>query len=46
MLTNRADPRYLVGTGLLIQVVAFWHMSTLNSHMSFMDAALARRIRP
>ena len=42
VLTNRFNPGYLIGAGLLIQAAALWHMSTLNTHITFMDAAMAR----
>jgi DHA2 family multidrug resistance protein len=42
VLTNRINPRYLIGFGLLVQAAALWHMSTLNTQMTFSDAAWAR----
>jgi MFS transporter, DHA2 family, multidrug resistance protein len=45
VLSGKVDPRYLIGTAIFIQGVAIWNMSTLNTLMSFNDAALARMIQ-
>jgi DHA2 family multidrug resistance protein len=44
-LTGKIDVRYLIGMAIFIQGVAVWHMSTLNTQMSFDDAAIARMIQ-
>jgi DHA2 family multidrug resistance protein len=44
-LTGKVDPRWLVGFALTMQGVALWNLSTLNSQMSFNDAAVARMIQ-
>ena len=44
-LTGKVDPRYLIGIALLVQGVALWNMSTLNTNMTFEDAAVARMIQ-
>jgi DHA2 family multidrug resistance protein len=44
-LTGKVDPRYLIGFALAIQAFALWNMSTLNSQISFDDAAMARLIQ-
>jgi len=44
-LTNRVDPRWLVGFALGVQGIAMWNLSTLNTQMSFNDAAIARMIQ-
>jgi DHA2 family multidrug resistance protein len=44
-LSTRVDPRLLIGFALAMQGVALWNMSTLNSQMSFEDAAVARMIQ-
>jgi DHA2 family multidrug resistance protein len=44
-LTGKVDPRYLIGFALTIQAVALWNMSTLNTQMSFENAAYARMIQ-
>jgi DHA2 family multidrug resistance protein len=41
-LAGRADPRLLLGLGLLIQVFAVWNMSNLDAQISFWDASQAR----
>jgi DHA2 family multidrug resistance protein len=41
-LAGRADPRLLLGLGLLIQVFAVWNMSHLDAQISFDDASRAR----
>ena len=44
-LTGRVDSRYLVGTALVVQAVAMWNLSTLDTSMSFDNAAVARLIQ-
>jgi len=44
-LTGKVDPRYLIGIALAIQGIALWNMSTLNTQMSFDDAAFARMVQ-
>jgi DHA2 family multidrug resistance protein len=44
-LSSRVDARYLIGGALAIQAVAMWNMSTLNTQMSFENAAVARMIQ-
>ncbi len=44
-LSSRVDPRYLIAFALIIQGVAMWNMSQLNTQMSFDDAAIARLIQ-
>jgi DHA2 family multidrug resistance protein len=44
-LSTRVDPRLLIGFALTMQGIALWNMSTLNSLMSFHDAAVARMIQ-
>ena len=38
-------PRYLIGFALAMQGMALWNMSTLDTQMSFHDAAVARMIQ-
>jgi DHA2 family multidrug resistance protein len=45
VLTGRVDPRYLIGLALFIQGVALWNMSTLDTQMSFGNAAMARLVQ-
>jgi DHA2 family multidrug resistance protein len=45
VLSSRVDPRFLIGFALVVQVVALWNMSQLNTQMSFDDAAIARMIQ-
>ena len=45
LLSGRVDPRYLIGGALFIQGVALWNMSTLNTEMTFTNAAVARMIQ-
>ena len=45
ILTGKVDARYLIAFSLILQGVALWNMSTLNSLMSFQDAAVARMIQ-
>jgi DHA2 family multidrug resistance protein len=42
LLSNRVQPRYLIGVALIIEVFALWNMTQLNTQMSFADAAMAR----
>jgi DHA2 family multidrug resistance protein len=44
-LTGKVDPRYLIAMALTIQGVALWNMSTLNTQMSFDNAAYARMVQ-
>ncbi|MBV9990330.1 MAG: DHA2 family efflux MFS transporter permease subunit [Alphaproteobacteria bacterium] len=44
-LTGRVDPRWLIGMALAIQGIALWNMSTLNTQISFENAALARMVQ-
>ncbi|HEY5346894.1 MAG TPA: DHA2 family efflux MFS transporter permease subunit [Rhizomicrobium sp.] len=44
-LTGRIDARYLIGAALAVQGIALWNMSTLNTQMSFDNAAVARMIQ-
>jgi DHA2 family multidrug resistance protein len=41
-LSNRVDPRILLGTGLVIQILAVWNMSHLSTDMDFGAASRAR----
>ncbi|HEY1561726.1 MAG TPA: DHA2 family efflux MFS transporter permease subunit [Caulobacteraceae bacterium] len=41
-LSGRADPRWLIGGAFIVQGLALWNMSRLNTDMSFADAAYAR----
>jgi DHA2 family multidrug resistance protein len=45
LLTGRVDARILIGVALVIQGVALWNMSTLDTMMSFQNAAVARMIQ-
>lgn len=45
ILTSKVDARYLIGLALVIQGVALWNMSTLDTQISFGDAAMARLIQ-
>ena len=42
ILTGRVDARILVGAAFVIQGLALWNMSTLNTEITFTDAAMAR----
>jgi DHA2 family multidrug resistance protein len=44
-LTGKIDARYLIGFALVIQGVALWNMSTLDTQMSFDNAAMARMVQ-
>lgn len=45
LLTGRVDPRILIGTAFVIQVVAMWNLSHFTTQISFSDAAVARLIQ-
>jgi MFS transporter, DHA2 family, multidrug resistance protein len=45
ILTGKLDARYLIAGALALQGIALWNMSTLNSLISFQDAAVARMIQ-
>jgi DHA2 family multidrug resistance protein len=42
ILTGRIDARIMVGAAFVIQGLALWNMTTLNTEISFTDAAMAR----
>ena len=42
LLSNRIQPRYLIGFALMVEVFALWNMTQLDTQMSFADAAMAR----
>jgi DHA2 family multidrug resistance protein len=42
LLSNRIQPRYLIGFALLVEAFALWNLTRLNTQMSFSDAAFAR----
>ena len=44
-LSSRVDARILIGFALTVQGIALWNMSTLNTAISFHDAAVARMIQ-
>lgn len=44
-LTGKVDPRILIGMALTIQAIALWNMSTLDTQISFQNAAYARMIQ-
>ena len=44
-LTGAVDVRFLIGTALLIQAVALWHLGNFTADVSFMHAAFARMIQ-
>jgi DHA2 family multidrug resistance protein len=44
-LSTRVDPRLLIGFALVMQAIALWNMSGLDTDMSFRDAAIARMIQ-
>jgi DHA2 family multidrug resistance protein len=44
-LSSRVDPRLLIGFSLTMQGIALWNFSTLNSQISFDNAAVARMIQ-
>ncbi len=44
-LSSRVDARYLIAFALVTQGIALWNMGTLDTQMSFDDAAVARLIQ-
>jgi DHA2 family multidrug resistance protein len=42
ILSNKVDPRLLIGVSFVIQGLAMWNMSRLDSQLSFASAAWAR----
>jgi MFS transporter, DHA2 family, multidrug resistance protein len=42
ILSNRIQPRWLIVFGLVLEVVALYHMTHLNTQISFEQASLAR----
>jgi DHA2 family multidrug resistance protein len=44
-LTGKVDPRILIGMALAVQGIALWNMSTLDTAMSFGNAAMARLVQ-
>ena len=42
LLTGKMDPRFLVGGAFLVQGLAMWNMSHLDTQLSFASAAFAR----
>jgi DHA2 family multidrug resistance protein len=42
VLSNKVDPRLLIGFSFLVQGLALWNMSHLDTQLSFGSAALAR----
>jgi DHA2 family multidrug resistance protein len=45
ILSNKMDPRPLIGGAFVIQIFALWHMSHLSTDLAFKDAAIARMIQ-
>ena len=45
VLSSRVDSRLLIGFSFAIQGVAMWHMSHLDTQMSFASAAFARMLQ-
>ncbi|MBV8394293.1 MAG: DHA2 family efflux MFS transporter permease subunit [Alphaproteobacteria bacterium] len=45
ILSGKVDARWLIGFALAIQGVALWNMSTLDTQMSFSNAAYARLVQ-
>jgi DHA2 family multidrug resistance protein len=45
LLSGKVDARYLIAMALVIQGVALWNMSTLDTLMTFQNAAVARMIQ-
>jgi len=41
-LSGKVDPRLLIGGAFVVQGLALWNMSHLNTDLAFSDAALAR----
>lgn len=44
-LTTKIDPRYLITFALVIQGIALWNMSTLDTQIAFRDASMIRAIQ-
>jgi DHA2 family multidrug resistance protein len=44
-LSNRVDPRILIGFALAVQGIAMWNLSGLDTNLSFYNAAVARMIQ-
>ena len=42
VLSGRVQPRWLIAFGLLLEALALWHMTHLDTSMSFAQASLAR----
>jgi DHA2 family multidrug resistance protein len=42
LLSNRVQPRYLIGFALLVESFALWNLTQLNTQMAFSDAAIGR----
>ena len=42
LLSDKIQPRFLIGGALLFEAFALWHMAHLSTDMSFRDAAWAR----
>ncbi|HZZ41495.1 MAG TPA: DHA2 family efflux MFS transporter permease subunit [Tepidisphaeraceae bacterium] len=41
-MVNKVQPRYLIGTGMLIEFFAMWHMSHLSMEAAYSDLMWAR----
>ena len=44
-LTAKVDPRYLITFALVIQGIALWNMSTLDTQIGFRDASMIRLVQ-
>jgi MFS transporter, DHA2 family, multidrug resistance protein len=42
LLSDKIQPRFLIAGGLVVEALALWHMTSLNTEMSFEQAAMAR----
>lgn len=42
ILSDKVQPRFLIAAALAMEAIALWHMTHLNTNMSFADAAWAR----
>lgn len=42
ILSDKVQPRFLIGGALIVETLALWHMTHLSTDMSFSDAAWAR----
>ena len=42
VLSDKVQPRFLIGGALVMEAFALWHMTHLSTEMSFHDAAMAR----